>query len=116
MEHHPRTVRIAAAISAAALALAGAATAVTSTSAAAGAAPKPDRGQLRLADVQPTLDGTVDGDKASMSNLAKTSPGLRAMTGAKRIPVMIKYDYDAIASSQARYRATAPPAPARPVG
>ena len=58
-----------------------------------------------------TLDNQVDADKASSSALAKTSPGLLKITSPKRIPVMIKYDYDAVASYRGTvsgYAATSP--------
>ena len=54
--------------------------------------------KLTLAETQPRLAGKVAGDKAASSGLAETSPGLRAITSAKKIPVLIKFDYDAVAS------------------
>ncbi len=58
----------------------------------------PDRRGLTVAAVQPRLTGTVEGDKAASSGLARTPDSLRGLTSSKRIPVMVKFDYDAAAS------------------
>ena len=87
-----------AATSVVALAVAG----VTSTgSTASGADPEEIQGLSAVPD-QVTLENQVSADKAPSSAAAETSPGLLRITSPKRIPVMIKYDYDAVAS----YRGT----------
>ena len=87
-----------AATSVVALAVAG----VTSTgSTASGAEPEEIQGLSAVPD-QVTLDNQVSADKAPSSAVAETSPGLLRITSPKKIPVMIKYDYDAVAS----YRGT----------
>ena len=50
----------------------------------------PDTGHARQPDRPPT--------RRPAAPLAKTSPGLLRITSPKKIPVMIKYDYDAVAS------------------
>ena len=113
--HRPRlSHRLAAALSVVTLAVTGLTT--VSATASSAADPEADPGELSLAPAQPTLDRTISADKAPMSRLAKTSPGLRSLTGAKRIPVMIKYDYDALASYRGTVRghpATSPSATGR---
>ena len=101
-QHHRTWLRIAATLSAVALVVTAATTASTTASAVPGTGPGEPGAELSLAPVQPRAVGTVDGDKAPMSRLARTSPGLRGLTSAERIPVMIKYDYDGAAS----YRGT----------
>ena len=87
-----------AATSVVALAVAG----VTSTgSTASGAEPEEIQGLSAVPD-QVTLENQVSADKAPSSAAAETSPGLLRITSPKKIPVMIKYDYDAVAS----YRGT----------
>ncbi|MBZ5739861.1 S8 family serine peptidase [Nocardioides mangrovi] len=108
---HPRTsARTVAAISAVALAVATAAAASPAGPASA-AGSKPDPAKLSLGSSQPILTTSVDGDKSPTSALAETSPGLRTLSSAKRIPVMIKYDYDSVASYRGTvrgYPATSP--------
>jgi hypothetical protein len=53
---------------------------------------------LSLAKVHPVQTGSAEGDKAPSSALARTPAGLKTITSEKLIPVMIKYDYDALAS------------------
>ena len=78
----------------------GAATALATTSLAlspATAEPGNPEG-FSLAQVQPVRTGTVAADKAPSSGLAETPAGLKRITSPKKIPVMIKYDVDALAS------------------
>jgi hypothetical protein len=102
--HRHSAVRLAAATSVMALAVAG----LTASNSAA----SPDqRAGFAKAAGQPTLVSSTSGDKAPSSLLAKTPPGLKHLTSAKRIAVMIKYDYDAVASYRGTvvgYAATSP--------
>jgi hypothetical protein len=97
-------VRLGAATSVLALTIAGltASTSVASPDGTAG---------FTKAAAQPALVGSVTADKSPSSGLAKTPPGLRNLATAKRIPVMVKYDYDALASYTGTvrgYSATSP--------
>ena len=67
---------------------------------ASSAAADPDDTQIAsarrgAADPRPA---SVDGDKAPSSGLARTPAGLKKITSAKQIPVMIKYDVRRLAS------------------
>ena len=57
-----------------------------------------DPDDLSLAPAQPRLTGRVTGDKSPSAALARTPARLRTSTSTARIPVMIKYDYDPLAS------------------
>ncbi len=70
---------------------------VTGLTSAAAAQPSPPHG-LSLAAVQPQQTDTVTADKAPSSGLAETPAELTRISSAKKIPVLIKYDYDALAS------------------
>ncbi|MGD9958851.1 S8 family serine peptidase [Nocardioides sp.] len=97
-------IRLGAAVTTVALAVAG----LGSISAAASA---DDTGGLSLGSSQPTRGTTYSADKSPTSALAKTPAGLKKITSSKPIPVMIKYDYDAVASyagSVRGYAATSP--------
>lgn len=66
---------------------------------------------LRLSAVQPVQVSSGEADKAMSSRLARTPAGLLRLTSPKKIPVMIKYDYDALASYTGTvkgYAATSP--------
>ncbi|CUR60027.1 Serine protease, subtilase family protein [metagenome] len=96
--------RLGAAVSAVALAVAG-------LGALGGPASADDTGGLSLSTSQPTKASTVTADKAPSSSLARTPASLKKLTSAKPIPVMIKYDYDAVASyagALSGYAATSP--------
>ncbi|HEY1117738.1 MAG TPA: S8 family serine peptidase, partial [Acidimicrobiales bacterium] len=112
MSHHPRTsVRLLATVASVTLAVTAATTTATTASAAPGGGGSDPGSGLSTAAVQPRLVDTVEGDKAPMSRLARTSPGLRNLTSTERIPVMVKYDYDGAASytgTVAGYPATSP--------
>jgi hypothetical protein len=97
--HLPARRRSAAAIVAATSTIALAIAGITSTTSSASAADRDRviRG-LSLTDTQPSLAGRESSDKAPTSALAETSPGLKNIASPKRIPVMIKYDYDAVAT------------------
>lgn len=73
--------------------------AMTAAGLTASAAADPDdtRG-LSLAEAQPVLVGAEDAAKAPSSALARTPASLKNITSATKIPVMIKYDFDALAS------------------
>jgi len=109
MDHRRTSVRIAATLSAVALAIT---TVATSSTTATGADPRPEpASKFSQAPTQVKLLDTVEADKAPMSRLARTSPGLSRITSAKRIPVLIKYDYDSVASYSGTvrgFRATSP--------
>ncbi len=60
---------------------------------------------------QPTKASTVTADKAPSSSLARTPAGLKKITSAKPIAVMIKYDYDAVASYSGTVRGYAATSP-----
>jgi hypothetical protein len=103
--------RIAATAGAVALAISGLAGA---TSAAA----TPSADGLELGSNQPVMTGQVSADKAPSSAMAKTPKSLLKITSAKPIPVVIKYDYDAIASYTGTVQglpATSPSVTGRPV-
>src|SRR5918997_3772904 len=74
----------------------GAALAITTLTTAASAAPsdRPDDFVDRSAE----LSATVDGGKSSSSLVAKTPKSLLKLTSDKPVEVVIKYDYDALAS------------------
>ncbi len=64
-----------------------------------------------LAAGQPQLVGAASADKASSSRLAQTPVALKNISSAKKIPVLIKYDYDALAGYKGTvsgYAATSP--------
>ena len=108
-----RLFQLSAAVCTAVLAVAG--LTASSNGAAAGSSP-PDK--YRLSETQPTLTGTASGDKSSTSDLARTPAALKALTTTKRVPVLIKYDYDAVASytgSVPGFDATSPSVTARPL-
>ena len=110
---HPRqyAVRLGVATTVVALAVAG----LTSISSVASA---DDTRGLAPSAVQPTKVGTVSGDKSPTSGLAQTPAGLKKLTSPKRIPVMIKYDYDALASYSGTvrgYSATSPSVTSKPL-
>ncbi|WP_402469724.1 S8 family serine peptidase [Isoptericola aurantiacus] len=104
LRKHQTRLRLVAATS-------GAALAITSlTAAAAGAAPS-DPDDLSLAEAQPTATSTADGPKAPTSALVETPKKLLKISSSKKIPVLVKYDYDAVASydgSVAGFDATSP--------
>ncbi|WP_252274459.1 S8 family serine peptidase [Nocardioides sp. LMS-CY] len=109
---HSRQLRLAVAGSAAALAITG----LVATAAPASGGPPGDG--FTIADTQPTLTGRSSGDKAPSSSMAETSPSLLKLDSAKRVPVVIKYDYDAIASYTGTVpglAATSPSVTGRPV-
>ncbi|MFZ2502130.1 MAG: S8 family serine peptidase [Nocardioides sp.] len=73
--------------------------------------PSTDGARFSAAKTQPTLINKISGDKAPTSALAETPAALRNITSSKKIPVMIKFDYDAVASytgSLGAYAATSP--------
>ncbi|MEU2200736.1 S8 family serine peptidase [Isoptericola sp. NPDC019482] len=76
----------------------GAALAVTSLTATASSAATPDPDDLRLGDAQPTVTSTEEGTKAPSSALATTSKRLLSLESAKKVPVMVKYDVEPVAS------------------
>lgn len=83
--------------------------------ASAAGAPEDD---LSPAGAQPQLVNRVAGHKAPSSRLAETPAGLRRITSPKPVPVLIKYDFDAVASytgTIAGLAATSPAATGRPV-
>ncbi|MFN8196152.1 MAG: S8 family serine peptidase [Nocardioidaceae bacterium] len=94
MQRRTRLFQLLSLTSAAALTVAG----LAATAGPSSADPGGDKHGLSLAAQQPHLVGSVDGDKAASSALAKTPASLRNLSSAKRIPVMIKYDYDGAAS------------------
>ena len=96
--------RLGAAVSAVALAVAG-------LGALGGPASADDTGGLSLGASQPTKASTVTADKASSSSLARTPAGLKKISSAKPIAVMIKYDYDAVASYSGTVRGYAATSP-----
>jgi Subtilase family/Fibronectin type-III domain/PA domain len=63
----------------------------------ASAAPATSRGDLSLAEV-PTATGQIEGTKAPTSRLAETDPTLLGRTDTTPLPVMIKLDYDSLAT------------------
>ena len=84
----------APALRACVVALVVAATALAGTVGAVAADPD----DLSLSPSQPRLTGTVGGDKSPSAALARTPRRLRTSTSTARIPVMVKYDYDPLAS------------------
>ncbi len=101
-------LRLGVATSVAALAVTGL-TATTSAAPPDPAAVPPTA--LSLAAAQPQLVDTIDADKATSSGLARTPAGLKTITSAKKIPVLIKYDYDALASYTGTVRGYAATSP-----
>ncbi|GAA1725003.1 S8 family serine peptidase [Isoptericola hypogeus] len=91
LREHQTRLRLVAATSGVALVL----TSLTATAAAA-AAPDPD--DLRLADAQPTLTSRDEGAKTPSSALARTPKRLLNLESSKKIPVMVKYDVEPVAS------------------
>ena len=74
---------------------------------------------LTPADAQPTLTATTRADKSPTAGLARTPASLRRATSPKLLPVLIKYDYDALASYTGTvegYPATSPSVTRRPLG
>jgi hypothetical protein len=101
---HRSTARAGVAAAAASLAIA----VLSPLGPATAAAPGPD---LKPAKARPQLVNTIQGDKAQSSKLAKTPKSLTKLTSAAKVPVMIKFDYDALASyagSVKGYAATSP--------
>lgn len=112
MRSYRSTTKIVAVGATAALTLAG--LAVTAANAAPGRSP--DRLAVSASGVEQT--GRITSPKgSSTSSLAQTPDGLLKRTDSKRIPVVIKYDYDAAASYQGGVtglRATSPSVTNRP--
>ena len=91
LREHRSRLRLVAAASGAALAL-------TSRTATAASAAPIDPDDLRLGDAQPTATSTEEGTKAPSSALATTSKRLLSLESAKKVPVMVKYDVEPVAS------------------
>ncbi len=91
LREHQSRLRLVAATSGVALVL----TSLTATAAAAGAG---DPDDLRLADAQPALASRDEGAKSPSGALATTPKRLLGIESAKKIPVMIKYDVEPVAS------------------
>jgi subtilisin family serine protease len=69
---------------------------VTATSTASGGA------SLRVADSSLSADSTYFGSKSASGNAAKTDRSLLGLRSSRLVPVMIKYDVDALASYNGR--------------
>jgi hypothetical protein len=92
LRKHPSLIRLAATTSGAALIL-------TSLTATAASADPVDPDDLQLAGTQPTVTShETDGTKAPTSALVETTPSLLKLSSPKKVPVLIKYDFDAVAS------------------
>ncbi|MCF4120515.1 S8 family serine peptidase [Antribacter sp. KLBMP9083] len=101
MSRHPLT-RLAAVTSCTALAL----TTLASTAAAA-PSPRP----TDFADASDEIVSVTDGTKSPTSALAQTPDSLLGLTSGNPVDVIVKYDYDAVASYEggvAGYSATSP--------
>ena len=66
---------------------------------------------FELGDTQPTLTGRVSADKAPSSALARTPRSLTKLTSPDPVLVMIKLDYDALASYTGTVRGLAATSP-----
>ncbi|MFV2144114.1 S8 family serine peptidase [Isoptericola sp. G70] len=111
LRKHQSRLRLAAITSGAALVI----TSLTATG--AGAAPQ-DPDDLSLTEAQPTATSREDGPKAPTSALVETPKKLLSLSSSKKIPVMVKYDYDAVASydgSVPEYDATSPAVTGEPL-
>ncbi|CAM3497472.1 S8 family serine peptidase [Isoptericola cucumis] len=91
LREHQSRLRLVAATSGVALVL-------SSLTATAAAAASVDPDDLRLADAQPALASRDEGAKSPSSALATTPKRLLGIESAKKIPVMIKYDVEPVAS------------------
>ncbi|WP_418275571.1 S8 family serine peptidase [Isoptericola jiangsuensis] len=92
LRKHPSLIRLAATTSGVALVL-------TSLTATASSADTVDPEDLQLAPTQPTVTShEKDGSKAPTSALVETTPSLLRLSSPKKVPVLIKYDFDAVAS------------------
>ncbi|ANC32188.1 S8 family serine peptidase [Isoptericola dokdonensis] len=104
LRRHPSLIRLAATTSGAALVI----TSLAATSASATVDPD----DLELAAEQPVVTShETNGPKAPSSSLVETDPALLKLTSSKKVPVMVKYDLDAVASydgSLPQYDATSP--------
>lgn len=106
--HLHRRPALRAAVTATALALTVAGIAAGSTQAAAS---RGDRSGLSVSDQHPTLTSRTTAGKSASSRLAQTPKSLLRATGSAPVGVMIKFDYDAVASytgSVPGYAATSP--------
>lgn len=103
----PLAFRAAAITSAAALAAAG----FTAISVAAPGHRSNDTQGFELGARQPSVSSVVHGSKAPSSALARTPQNLTHITSDRMIPVLIKYDYDAIASYAGGQRGLAATSP-----
>lgn len=63
-----------------------------------GVASAADADDLGLAEAQPVLVGSEESAKAPSSSLAETPDELLGITSSAPVPVILKYDYDAVAS------------------
>ncbi|WP_277213639.1 S8 family serine peptidase [Isoptericola croceus] len=111
LRKHQTRLRLAAATSGAALVI----TSLTATG--AGAAPA-DPDDLSLAEAQPTATSHEDGPKAPTSALVETPEKLLSLSSSTKVPVLVKYDYDAVASydgSIPEYDATSPAVTGEPL-
>ncbi|GAA1982380.1 S8 family serine peptidase [Isoptericola halotolerans] len=111
LRNHQSTIRLAAATSGAALVI------TTLTATGAGAAP-PDPDDLSLTGNQPAATERHDGPKAPTSALVETSEKLLTLSSSTKVPVLVKYDYDAVASydgSVPEYEATSPAVTGEPL-
>ncbi|PFG44760.1 PA domain-containing protein [Isoptericola jiangsuensis] len=104
LRRHPSLIRLAATTSGAAL--------VITSFAATGASAAVDPDDLELAAEQPVVTShEKNAPKAPSSALVETDPALLELTSSKKVPVMVKYDLDAVASydgSLPKYDATSP--------
>ena len=58
----------------------------------------------------------IDGSKAPTSRLAQTDPGLLARDDRTQMPVLVKLDYDAVATYSGGVAGLAPTSPSATVG
>ncbi len=116
MSSHLTRSRLARAVALVAVAALG----VTGLAAGASSAEsrRPGPGVLKVSTTQPVADGRVTTGKSPSSALAQTPAGLTRIASPAPIPVMIKFDYDAVASytgTVSGLDATSPSVTNRPV-